>query len=500
MAASLRRLAVLAALAALPACLKPAGSCEQTSDCATGETCNGGVCVRSTSLGGGGSGGGKDPTSFTPVVWPSLQGSTGTTFSVDAIGADPGTGDVVVAGALEGSFSPWGLSTGAFVAGLAGGTGAFAWAMPFSTFSHDRFRTAVLPGGDVLFAATIFDPTTIATFTFTPPAAGALVVGRLPAGGGAAVWALAFPSASATSTLVPSALSVQGSDLLVAGAGAGDFGCLTGSTGGATFAAALSVTDGACQWSRGFGARSIAGIAPRDAGDAAIAGKCTPAGAIFDPSMAATCTGGLYVAALSGVDGTPTWARFSSGAGKVTAVRDLAVTPDGSVTVVGDANGAVSFGGPAVDFGTADGSFAARFDAAGSAAGVVRPIEAPYAPLPDAASFVRCAADRLGKVWLAGRYQGQPTLGGIRFSACRPPSCAAATFLARLEPDGSVSSFLPLRIAPLADGSAYADDLVLFATTGTVAHALRFTGSTSVGGVAWLSQGGADLGVIRIVP
>jgi hypothetical protein len=500
MAAPLRRLLPLvSALAALAGCFKPAGSCEQTSDCAKGETCNGGVCVQGTNLGGGGSGGGQDPSSFTPVTWSALQGSPGTTFRVDAIGADGGTGDVVVAGSIEGTFSPWGISTGAFAAKLAGGTGAFGWSIPFPTFSHDRFRVAVLPGGDVLFAATIFDPTTIPSFSFTPPPEGALVVGRLPAGGGAALWARAVGSASASSTLVPVALSAWGTDLLVAGTGAGDFGCVSGGTGGATFAVALSGVDGACLWSRGFTTRSIADIEPRDSGDAAIAGVCAPTGASFDPGTGATCAKGLYVAALSGANGGTSWARFASGSGDVTAVRDVAVTPDGSVTVVGDATGALSFGGTTVDFGTASGSFAARFGPGGAPSSVVRPIEAPYASLPDAASFVRCAADRLGKVWIAGRYQGQPTLGGVRFTACRPPSCASASFLARLETDGRVSSFLPLRAAPLPDGSGFTDDLVLFATTGTLAHALRFTGSTSVGGTAWQSQAG-DLGVLRIVP
>ena len=56
-----------------------------------------------------------------------------------------------------------------------------------------------------------------------------------------------------------------------------------------------------------------------------------------------------------------------------------------------------------------------------------------------------------------------------------------------------------MRGAAAPDGGAYADDLVLFATTGTVAHALRFTGQASVGGTSWTSVAG-DLGVVRIVP
>ena len=381
---------------------------------------------------------------------------------------------------------------------LSGGSGALAWTIPFPTFSHDRFRTAVLSGGDVVFAATAFDPTTISTWTFTPPAAGGLVIGRLPAGGGAALWAIMVSSATA-SPIVPVALSARGNDLLVAGTGAGDFGCAGGSTAGATFVAGLSGADGSCLWFRGFATRSIADVQPRDAGDVAVAGVCAPTGPFFDLGGGTTCTKGLWVAALSFADGSTVWAQTSTGTGNVTALRDVAVTPDGTVTVIGDANGAVSFGGTSIDFGPTDGSFAARYGPSGTSGAVVRPIEAPYAPLPDALSFVRCAADRLGKVWIAGRYQGQPTLGGVRFNPCRPPACSAATFLARLEPQGTVSSFLPLRVAPLPDGSAYMDDLVLSATAGTLAHAFQLTGSTTVGSASWTSAG-ADLGVLRIVP
>jgi hypothetical protein len=295
---------------------------------------------------------------------------------------------------------------------------------------------------------------------------------------------------------VPVAVSVQGSDLLIAGTGAGDLGC--GPTGGQTFVAAISGTDGTCLWSRGFATRSIADVEPRDSGDVVVGGRCDPSGAFFDPQGGTTCTSGLWVAALSATAGAPTiWARTGSGA--VSAVRDLAVAPDGSVTAVGDASGVVSFGGAApVSFGPYTGSFAARFAADGTPGAVVRPIEAPYATLADAVSFDRCVADRLGKRWLAGRYSGQPTLGGALFPSCRAPGCAAAAFLARLEDDGRVSSFRPLRVGPLADGSAFVDDLVLFATTGTLVRALGFTGYSV--DEPWTSAGPADLGVIRVGP
>ncbi len=492
-----RPLASLVALALSAGCVKPAGSCNQTSDCGANEACDGGVCVRLPDPGGNGGGGGTIPGSLTPVAWSRLEGAAGATFQPDAVGADAASGDVVVAGALAGDFAPWGLSTGSFLARLSATNGSPTFPpVAFPTFSHGMFRAAVRADGRILFAGTAFDPTTLGALpTFFPPPQGSLVVGLLDAAG-APVWAVAVDSTSAAATLVPAALAARGTDVLVAGTGAGDFGC--GPTGAATFVALLSGADGACVWSRGLATRSIAAVAPRDQGDVAAGGVCAPTGAFFDPQGGTTCTSGLWVAALSAADGSTVWAR--TGSGNVSAVRDLAVSPDGTVTVVGDASGQVGFGGPVVDFGTWVGSFAAPFGPTGTPGAPVRPIEAPYAPNPDAASFVRCAADRLGRVWLAGRYSGQPTLLDTLFPACRPPACAGATFLARLDASGKVGSFLPVPLAPTAGGEAYADDLLLFATTGTLAHALQLTGSTTIGGVPWTSAGAGDLAILRIVP
>jgi hypothetical protein len=486
----------VAALLAAAGCQAPKGRCDAAADCSAGETCDSGVCVRLPPVVGNGSGGGVDPTTFTPVLWSTLASAVGATFSVNALGADAATGDLYVAGAVGGAFDPWTLATGGFAARLDGGAGALAWAIPFPSFSHGALRTAVATGGDLLFAGTAFDPTSIGTWAFTPPVAGSLVVGRLDALGNP-LWVRAI-DASGTTPLVPVALAARGDELVLAGTGAGDFG--QGDTASASFVAALSGADGSCLWSRGLSTRTVSDLVARDSGEVALAGLCTPVGASFDMGGGVICTKGLFLTVLSADGSTTVWARTSSGAGTVTAVRSVAVSPDGSATVIGDAKGVVGFGGgAAVDFGSAEGSFAAIFGPAGAPGLVVRPVEAPYAPLPDAASFVRGAYDRNGKLWLAGRYYGQPTLGGLRFSPCRDPSCATASFLARLEPNGSVSSFLPIRAAGATDGAAWVDDLVLFATTGAVGHALQLTGAATVGGTAWPT--GADgLGVLKLLP
>jgi hypothetical protein len=427
-------------------------------------------------------------------------GEAGATFRPDSISADPSgvASDVIVAGALEGTFSPWLLSTGAFVARFDGASGAPTWWFPLPTFSHGELRAALRPDGLVFVAATARTATSIGSIPVAAPPQGALAAALVDPTLDDAVWVVTVASSSASATLVPVAAAILGSDLVIAGTGAGDFGC--GPTGGKTFVAALSGADHHCLWSRGFSTQSISDVEPRDSGDVVVGGVCAPAAGTFDPQGGATpCTSGLWVAALQATTAAPTiWAR--TGSGTVSAVNDLAVAPDGSVTAIGEARGKVGFGGALVDFGTYDSPFAARFAADGTPGAVVRPIQAPYAPLPDAVSFDRCAGDRLGKLWIAGRYQGQPTLGGALFPECRPPACAIATYLARLEGDGTVSSFLPLRIAPLGDGSAFVEDLVLTATAGTLSHALGLTGSTSVGGSAWSSAGPADLGVLRIVP
>ncbi len=483
----------------------PRGRCDAAADCATEERCDAGVCVPSKTAQIG-----VDPSSLTSVTWAQLLGASNATFEVDSIGADL-AGNVVVAGAVDAAFdfAPSALGTGAFVAKRASVDGAGVWAVSFPSFSHGEltsailprgtvFEAAVLPGGDVFFAGTAFDRTAIGTvLAYDPPIAGALVFGRLDVGGNP-LWVRAVADTHPTSPLVPAAVTVNGAgDLLVAGAGSGDFGCASGDTGGATFAAALSGLDGSCLWSRGFGTQTLSDLEPSGATSVVVAGVCTPAGAPFDPGGATTCTRGLFVAVLSGGNGATRSLRTTGGTGTVSAVGDLTIAPDGHTTVVGNASGVVDFGNGGVDFAT-EGSFAVTFDAAGAAT-VVRPVEAPYAADPDELAFSRCAYDPTGRLWIAGRYIGQPTLGGVRFSACPRPDCLAASFLARLEADGSVSSFLPIRAALYPGGGAYVDDLALFATSGTVAHALRFKGVAQVGGKTW-SSAAKGLGILRVVP
>jgi hypothetical protein len=498
--------ALALALAGSAGCVySPAGSCDADPECAAGERCDGGVCVAAAEAPGGGPIPGVDPAGFTSVAWSALDAAEGASFRLSSIGAD-GAGHVYVAGTVSAAFDPWLLATGAFVAKRDGGSGARLWAVGFPTFSYGAFQAAAAPDGGVLFAGTAFDPTTIDTLSYAPPPRGALFLGRLDAAGNA-LWARALPSTHASAALAPVAVAVTGAgDLLVAGTGSADFGA--GDTGAAganhAFAARLSGVDGSCVWSRGLATRTISDVEAWGDGRVAIAGVCTPAGASFDPGGGTTCEKGLFLAALDGATGATSWARATSGAGTVSAVRDLAVAPDGSATVVGDARGAVSFGGEAIEFGAAPASFAARWDPSGApTGGVLRPAEAPYA---DALALDRGAYDGAGRLWLAGRYVGQPALGGLRLTACRAPGCAAAAFVARVEPAASpqLDSFVPIHAAPVpagpTAGAAWVDDLALFATTtGTVVHALRFTGASGEPAPAWTSAAGG-LGVLKLAP
>jgi hypothetical protein len=491
----LRALALaLAALAA--ACQEPKGSCDTTADCASNERCDAGVCVRTAGPGGDGSGGGTDPGTFTAVYWSTLTATATSTFAPVSIAADATTGDVLVTGGVASPFDPWSLGTGGFAARRAGATGALAGLVRLPTFSHGALRTTSVPGGGILFAGRAVDPTTLGTTTWVPPQAGSLFVGVL-SGAGDPVWVVTVDGIGGAE-IAPVAVAARGSDLVVAGTGAGDFGC--GATAGATFVAALDGTTGACIWSRGLATRSLVDAEARPAGDVAVAGLCAPSGASFDPGLGNTCTSGLYVAVLGASDGQPTWARTSTGA--VTAVRDLAVAPSGAVAVVGDAHGSVAIGGgAATDFGALDGSFVKVFTATGGSGPLIRPVEAPTAPLRDEAAFDRCAFDASARLWIAGRYYGQPTLAGLRFAKCRD-ACRAAAFLARVDnptATPATGSFLPIRIAEAPGGAAYADDLVLAATAATVSLSLRFSGDTTVGPTRW-TTGGAGLGTLRIVP
>lgn len=487
-------------LLAAAACQAPRGRCDATADCAANERCDAGVCVRVPDPGGNGSGGGADPATFTPVAWSALAASPSARFAPSAVSADPASGDVLVSGAVDGRFEPWALSTGAFAARLVGASGGLAAAVPFPTFSHGALRTVSLAGGGLLFAGRAEAPTTLGGVTLVPPPAGTLVLGQLgPAGD--PVWVVTVDGAGPSPAHAPVAIAARGADLVVAGTGAGDFGC--GATAGATFAAALSGSDGSCLWSRGFANGALADVEARPAGDVAVAGRCAPTGAAFDLGGGASCTGGLYVAVLSGSTGATTWARTTGGTGTVTAVHDLSVAPDGSVAVVGDGRGALTFAdGAAVDLGARDASFGAAYGADGALRFVSRPVEAPDAPLPDAATLDACAWDRSGRLWVAGRYHGQPTLGGVRFTRCRD-ACVTAAFLARLDGQAgaapAVGSFLPVLVAASPSGAAFVDDLVLSATTGTVSWALRFSGDAAVGTARWTTDA-PGLAAVRVVP
>jgi hypothetical protein len=489
----------LAAVVLAAGCQDPKGRCDSSADCASSERCDAGVCVRAPPVTGDGSGGGTDPTSFTPVIWSTVVSAPAAAFAPLSVSADAVSGDVLVAGALEGPYDPWALGTGGFAARLYGGTGALA-APPiaFPTFSGGALRAVSLAGGGLLFAGRAEVPTTLGATLIVPAAAGTLILGELDVAGDP-VWIRTVDGTAAAIDLAPVAVASRGGDLVVAGTGAGDFGC--GDTGLATFAAALSAVDGQCLWSRGFANRTVSDAEAVATGEVALAGRCTPTGASFDPGGGTTCASGMFVALLAAGDGATVWARTTSGTGDVTAVRDVAVAPGGAVAVVGDARGSIAFGGAAaVDFGALGGSFAKVFTPSGGSGPLLRPVEAPTAPLPDAAALDRAAFDATGRLWLAGRYYGQPTLAGVRFPRCRD-ACQQAAFLARVDAPlatPATGSFLPVRIAD-AGGAAWVDDLVLAATTGSVSWALRFTGDATVGTSRW-TTGAAGLGVVRVAP
>jgi hypothetical protein len=492
------------ALAASLGCIQaPKGSCDTRADCTKGEACDGGVCVRVPPVPGNGSGGGTDPTSFSTVAWSNLATSASAAFAPASVSADALTGNVLVGARLDGLFDPWVAGTGAVVV-RAAGSGNPAVVARFPTFSHGALRTVGLPDGGLLFAGGAVDPTSIGTtFTFLPPITGSLVLGRLDATGDP-IWAVTVDGTDPAIRIAPVAVAARGTDLIVTGTGSGDFGCVGGDTGQDTYVAALAGADGRCLWSRGLANRTVSDVEARPAGDVVVGGLCAPSGTTFDPGTGTSCATGLFVAVLNRTTGATTWARFSSGSGTVTEVRDLAVAPDGSVGLVGDGRGLLALGATTLDLGPLETSFATILDGSGSARPGVRPVEAPYAPLPDAVSFAACAFDRSGRLWIAGRYYGQPTVAGTRFTKCRD-TCATAAFLARLDPRAGaaprLASFLPVRVAETSAGVAWVDDLVLAATTGTVAWSFRFSGNAPApAGVSIWNTNTAGLATVRVVP
>jgi hypothetical protein len=221
----------------------------------------------------------------------------------------------------------------------------------------------------------------------------------------------------ATANLVAVAVAARGTDLVVAGTGSGNFGCVDGDTGEASFAAAIRA-DGSCRWSRGLRTRTISDVEVRDDGNVAVAGVCTPSGPFFDPAPATTCTkGSSSRCSRNGRHAAVGARRHGHGDGRKCAISRSPPTaaPRWSATRPGSSTSARARWPSARRRPRSPRPTGRRRDE------LFRPIEAPYAEDPDALALA-LRYDRSGRLWLAGRYAGQPTLGGVRLSACRAPA------------------------------------------------------------------------------
>lgn len=182
-------------------------------------------------------------------------------------------------------------------------------------------------------------------------------------------------------------------------------GVLT-SAGGTDFAVAKFDSAGNHLWSKRFGDASSQtpyAIALGANGDVFVAGEM--AGSMtFNTTLTSAGGTDIVIARLSGVDGSPVWAK-SFGDATNQGARAIALDPVGNLYVAGTTDGNLAFPAVVQVTGSGDG-FLARFDGAGNNA---------CANVVDFASgglIGSIAANSLGDAVIAGEFGGMVLVGG----------------------------------------------------------------------------------------
>ncbi len=257
--------------------------------------------------------------------------------------------------------------------------------------------------------------------------------------------------------------------------------------------AKLAREDGSVLWARGFGGAGYAqcrSAAVDAAGDVLIAGLFQGTLELGAGPWTSAGESDLFLAKLSGQDGTPRWARRFGGAGDDVA-RDVVVTPSGTVLLAGyfsadsgGTAGAVDFGtGALVSAGDAD-AFLAVFDGEGRCQWA----KALSGPTFDMVKSVVVAGD--GSLFLTGLFQ--------RADVKREPGQVLFTaggfegFVARYSAEGQ--EIWTHRYPAMASGHALAGPVA-----GQVVLVGHFSGSLELGTQRLLTSADARSDVVAVV-
>lgn len=286
------------------------------------------------------------------------------------------------------------------------------------------------------------------------------------------------------------ALTADGGAVVAARVGGElDLGAGPTSGGGADVALVAIDAAGETRWARRFVSSENAaphGLDVDGQGRVVVTGGYHGELTVADDSLASP--GGwdddnIFLVALDATDGAVRWSRRFGDEAPLQVGRDVALGPDGQVTLVGAVAGSVDFGGgtlTSVEPDEYDG-FVARFDANGQHlwselfGGVGAQV--PYA----------VAADPGGDVVVVGDGHGVMAWPGGALESNGP-------FIVKLDPAGG---FVWAHGRPGAAGTLYGCGV---AGDGGVAAVGTFSGTLAVGDEVLECAGGADLVVLRYGP
>jgi hypothetical protein len=123
-------------------------------------------------------------------------------------------------------------------------------------------------------------------------------------------------------------------------------------TGGESrFVVKLSGVDGSHLWSKGFGGSSEFRLAADASGNVVVTGTFGPT-VDFGGGLLLSTVGGIFVAKLSGVDGSHIWSKAIEGGVVYNDGRRIGLDGGDSVLVTGTLGGTVDFGGGPVNGST----------------------------------------------------------------------------------------------------------------------------------------------------
>ena len=234
--------------------------------------------------------------------------------------------------------------------------------------------------------------------------------------GGSHVWSKGF---GGTDIDIGLGIAVDGSgDVVVTGLfqstvnfGGGN---ITSSGGDDIFVAKLSGTDGSHVWSKGFGGTDIdigSGIAVDGSGDVVVTGQFTDTVNFGDGNITSSGPRDIFVAKLSGTDGSHVWSKgfggihFDTGGG-------IAVDGSGDVVVIGRFIDTVNFGGDNITSSGAYDIFVAKLSGTDGSHVWSKGFGGTFA---DQGGGI--AVDGSSDVVVTGHFQGTVNFGGDNFTS-----------------------------------------------------------------------------------